>query len=101
MITMAIKENKDLIISLIKDLLLFTKLTNGLARIGWEADEYHLHLPETIFTLMHFKDNKQTEKVFEDFVKYLTLVDNIDIKYSQHKVEELAHFIYTQLKQHT
>lgn len=98
--SVAVKETKEIILSLIKDLLLFTKLTNGLARIGWEADEYHLHLADTIFTLMHFKENKHTEKVFEEFTRWLALVDPIDIKYSPYKVDELALFIYTQLKQH-
>lgn len=92
------KAQQQITVALIKDLLIFTKLTNGLAKIGWEADEYSLNLASTIFTLMGFKDDPQTEKVFEDFLNGLDRVENINIKQHRHLLDQQAEVIYLELK---
>lgn len=91
------KHNKKLILSLIKDDLINTKLVNGLDAIGLNAQDYLLHLSDTIFKLMKIKDDEKGEKLFEH---YLNLKDNVrfinDAK-SHEAFDDLAHAIYVEL----
>lgn len=68
------KHNKKLILSLIKDDLINTKLVNGLDALGLNAQDYLLHLSDTVFKLMGIKDDKKGEKLFQ---RYLDLKDNV------------------------
>ncbi len=90
-------KNKKLILSLIKDDLINTKLVNGLDALGLNAQDYLLHLSDTVFKLMGIKDNKQGEKLFEH---YLGLKDNvrfIDGAKSHEAFDDLAVAIYIDL----
>lgn len=89
--------NKKLILSLIKDDLINTKLVNGLDALGLNAQDYLLHLSDTIFKLMKINDSKKGEKLFEH---YLDLKDNvrfIDSAKSHKAFDDLALAIYVDL----
>ena len=89
--------NKKLILSLIKDDLINTKLVNGLDALGLNAQDYFLHLSDTIFKLMDIRDTKKGEKLFEH---YLDLKDNvrfIDSVKSHEAFDDLALAIYIDL----
>ncbi len=90
-------KNKKLILSLIKDDLINTKLVNGLDALGLNAQDYLLHLSDTIFKLMGIKDDEKGEKLFEH---YLDLKDNvrfIDGVKSHEAFDNLAIEIYNEL----
>lgn len=90
-------KNKKLILSLIKDDLINTKLVNGLDALGLNAQDYLLNLSDTIFKLMKIADDKKGENLFEH---YLDLKDNvrfIDSAKSHEAFDELVHEIYSEL----
>jgi len=64
---MKTKKNKKLILSLIKDDLMNTKLINGLNNIGLDAGNYYLHLSQTFFILMGFGNFNQDEELYEEY----------------------------------
>lgn len=91
------KYNKKLILSLIKDDLINTKLVNGLDALGLNAQDYLLHLSDTVFKLMRIKDDKKGEKLFQH---YLDLKDNvrfIENAKSHEAFDDLALAIYVDL----
>lgn len=59
------KNKEKLILSLIKDDLINVKLVNGLNEAGLNADNYYLHLSDTIFKLMGFGDDEEAETIYE------------------------------------
>ncbi|MBL7935408.1 MAG: hypothetical protein JNM51_06335 [Bacteroidia bacterium] len=90
-------KNKKLILSLIKDDLINTKLVNGLDALGLNAQDYLLHLSDTVFNLMKIKDDENGEKLFEH---YLNLKDNvrfIESAKSHESFDDLALAIYIDL----
>ena len=82
LVYMKAKNKKRLILSLIKDDLINVKLLNGLNVIGLNADNYFLHLSETIFKIMGFDDNEETETIFERYMELAKRVMFIDISQS-------------------
>ncbi len=90
-------KNKQLILSLIKDDLINTKLVNGLTEMGLHAENYFLYLGQTIFKLMEFEDSKETEQVFERYVQLTKKVVLIDISESHQPLDELVLEIYEEL----
>lgn len=94
---MASNKNKKLILSLIKDDLVNTKLVNGLDALGLNAQDYLLHLSDTIFKLMKIDEDKKGEKLFEH---YLHLKDNVRFIHgakSHETFDDLALAIYIDL----
>jgi hypothetical protein len=87
---------KELVVSLIKDDLINKKLVNGLIGIGLEAGNYFLHLSETVFKLMGF-DDSQANEVFERYMELAGSAVFIDISHSDKPMEDLALNIYTEL----
>ena len=59
-----LEDQKQLIVSLIKDDLIHTKLIYGLEALGLNALDYHLHLSETVFELLGIPDDESTEGIF-------------------------------------
>ena len=57
--------NERLVISLIKDDIINSTLVNGLIDIGLNASHYQLHLGDTVFRLMGFKEDHYSDTVFE------------------------------------
>jgi hypothetical protein len=93
-------DNKQLILSLIKDDLINTKLISGLENLGVDAGLYLLGISDAIFVLMDIDDSKQGEELFE---YYLELRDDklneIDLKKSYEELNVLALAIYNRLKE--
>lgn len=90
--------NNELIISLIKDDLRNTKLVNGLNKIGLKAEDYHLNLSDTIFHLMGFEDNSQTDALIEFYYEYSNKVEECDLTLNSNQLDELAEEIFERLK---
>lgn len=85
-------EENTLILSLIKDHLIHSRLVNGLYAIGIEAD-FTLNLSDTIFKLAGLYDDLEESR----YGYYLTLIERINHfkpdKWRE-KVEPLAREIY-------
>lgn len=92
-------ENKQLILSLIKDDLINAKLISGLENLGIDAELYLLGISDSIFVLMGIDNSKKGEKLFE---YYLELRDNklnqINLKETYSELDGLASKIYNNLK---
>jgi hypothetical protein len=88
---------KNLVLSLIKDDLIHTKLVNGLDNLNLNTSVYLLGIPETIFVLLKIKNTKKGEKLFEYYLDLREKVQMIDIKESHDEVEKLSHDIYKEL----
>jgi hypothetical protein len=90
-------KKKELILSLIKDDLIHTKLISGLRSLGLDPSNYILGLSNTIFLLLNIKDNKQGEVLFERYLKLLQKVKEVDITKLHDRVGGLAVEIYEEL----
>lgn len=95
---MQIKNKKFLIITLIKDDLISTKLVEGLNNLGLNAMDYHLHLSETIFELMNIQHDENTEGIFEYYLAELKKAKRFNINGSQQAFDALALSIYNELE---
>jgi hypothetical protein len=82
--------NKALVISLIKDDLINSKLVNSLTAIGLNATDYHLHLSTTIFQLMGYKDDHYRDEVFALYFRRTKKAMRINIATSSAALDELA-----------
>lgn len=91
------KNKEKLVLSLIKDDLINAKLVNGLFELGLNAETYFLHLSDTIFNLMGFEDNKETEEIFEHYIELAKRATFVDISQSHKPMNELALQIYVEI----
>jgi hypothetical protein len=94
---MAEINQQKLIVSLIRDNLINTKLLNGLDALGLNADNYSLRLGDTIFELMGFDDSKDSDKVFEYYIGELKKANRINIASHPERLDSLADNIYFNL----
>lgn len=90
-------KNKKLILSLIKDDLINSKLVNGLDALGLNAQDYLLHLSDTVFKLMEIKDDEKGEKLFEHYLDLKNNVRFIEGAKSHEAFDDLALAIYVDL----
>jgi hypothetical protein len=91
-------DKKELVISLIKDNLINLKLVSGLNHLGLIADDYCLHLGDTIFKLMGFEASEQNDLIFETvFVGNSEKVCQIDFSTSLDELNLLSMTIYDEL----
>lgn len=68
---------KNLILRLIQDDILNTRLVNGMQELGIDASPYCLHLSDSIFYLLNIKDEAR-------FKKYMSLTkEAAKLDYSQ------------------
>jgi hypothetical protein len=74
---------------------LSTKLVNKLNTDGLQADEYVLHLSDTIFKLLGIPDNHQT--VYEHYLKLTQKATQIDMELLKITLDDLADDIYQDL----
>jgi hypothetical protein len=92
------KKQKTLIIGLIKDGLINSKLVNGLNSLGLDASNYSISIGDTIFALMGFKNDELNDLIFENV--YLAIsekVKYIDFSVSMEELERLSEEIYATL----
>lgn len=88
---------QTLILALIKDDLINTKLVNALIAIGIDASDYNLHLSETIFDLMEFEESIENDPIVEHYFVLTALSGNIDFVREPKKLNKLAEQIYRYL----
>jgi hypothetical protein len=93
---MTMKREK-LIISLIKDDLVSSKLVNALNESGLYAGDYFLNLSDTIFKLMRFSDSQAAEEVYEHYLELTKKAKYIDFSQSRTHLDKLAQEIYLEL----
>lgn len=90
-------DNKNLIISLIKDDLINTKLISGLENLGIDAGLYLLGISDAIFVLMGIADDKEGEELFEYYLNLREKVNIVDFAKSYDSLGEIADEIYAEL----
>ena len=89
---------KELIISLIRDNLINLKLVSGLNHLGLIADDYYLHLGDTIFKLMGFEASEQSDLIFETvFMGNSENISQVSISSSLDELNLLSMEIYKEL----
>jgi hypothetical protein len=91
------KSNKKLILSLIKDDLINSKLNIGLSNLGLQPELYLLGLSDTVFMLLDIKDNERGEALFEHYLELRQKVEAIDFTKSYDCLDSLALEIYNAL----
>jgi len=96
---MTLLKEKNLILSLIKDDLVSTKLLEGLERLGFSVDHYCLNLSDTIFQLMKLEEKKDDDALFEYYLEIRSRVKHIEITESRDALDTMAQEIYSILIQ--
>lgn len=79
--------DKKLIISLIKDDLINSKLVNELSGLGLNADGYLLHIKETVLDLMGFTRKQRTEQLYAEYMDRMEPLKFMDVVNNQAWVE--------------
>lgn len=79
-----------LIISLIKDDLINTKLVNGLIDLGLDAGAYYLHLDNTIFKLVGYANDSYSEEIYQQYRDLAASAKHIDISQNNVGLDSLA-----------
>lgn len=92
-----IKNKKRLVLSLIRDNLVNSKLVNSLNEIGLNADDYVLHLSDTIFELIGIDDTKSNEFIFENYLNLTGKGKCINISQGHDSLDKLTEEIYMYL----
>jgi hypothetical protein len=87
-------KKRELVISLIRDDLINSKLVYGLGDMGLNADEYLLHLSDTVFKLMGLDT---TDQLTEHYLELTQPIKDIDIFDRIGTLEHLATDIYHKL----
>lgn len=90
-------DRKKLIVSLIKDDLINSKLINGLSDLGLDSGSYHLHLGDTVFNLMGFKEGEESDKIYERYLELTKKAMLIDISEPGRALDDLALQIYYEI----
>jgi len=88
----------DLILSLIKDDLINTRLVNGLECLGLDAGHYLLHLGSTVLRLMGFGEGHLTDAVYERYHALIRRVACADLREGHGALEPMAREIYGELQ---
>lgn len=92
-------KQKTLILHLITDDLINTKLVYSLNNLGLQANDYTLHLSTTIMNLMRIKTTSlRWENIHDEYLKMTSRVLKIDIQESPRMLTALAEEIYDFLK---
>jgi hypothetical protein len=97
---MDMANRKELILSIIHDDLINTKLVDTLNDLGMQTDHFRLYASVTIFKLMRIKTAPQRwEKIHDEYLDRTRKVLQINTEESSRLVEALAQEIYNFLKQ--
>lgn len=89
---------KSLILSLIKDDLINSKLVNGLNELGLDASKYFINSSDTVFKLMGFHNHEFEEELFQYYLELTAKAKHIDISDSNEPLDELCLEIYNALQ---
>ncbi|MBI3133660.1 MAG: hypothetical protein HYZ14_03195 [Bacteroidetes bacterium] len=89
------KKKQRLVLSMIQDDLVNTKLLIILDQLSPDTAYYCLNISSNIFELMGLdKDNPKNERIYEQYLRYCKKVHRIDLKNGRKKLEDLAKKIY-------
>lgn len=89
---------EQLVIRLIRDHLISTKLVSGLNDLGLIADDYNLYLGDTIFLLMGFKNCRKGDEIFETILLGNSeKVKKINFSSDTEDLDKLSEEIYCEL----
>lgn len=91
------KKQKWLILSLIKDDLISSKLVNSLYDAGLDPNNYILNLTDTIFKLVGIKHTRTNEFIYENYLGLIKKVKNINISQDPDRLDSLAEEMYSYL----
>ena len=94
---LTIQNERELIISLIKDDLINQKLVNGLEDLGLSAGDYLLHASTMVFKLMGIAETGINEYIFEQYLNLSEKVKEVDVTEGHYKLDALAEEIYAYL----
>lgn len=86
--------NKKLVLSLIKDDLLSTRLILGLEALGLDSGKYYLQLSEIIFLLMGIKN----EALYKKYINESKTVMQVDAFKHPKQLNKLAIKLYKMLE---
>ena len=90
---------KELVLDLITDDLINTKLVYSLNDLGLQANDYTLHISTTIMNLMRIKTTSlRWENIHDEYLQMTSRVLKIDIQESPRMLNALAKEIYDFLK---
>lgn len=92
-------ELKPLILSLIKDDIINTKLVNVFTKNGIRADDYLLNISEVVFELSGIKDEERTDGLFEIYLRFIQFGTQLDLNSKTGELDKLSVQIYQTLKQ--
>lgn len=96
-LTMKTKKRQKLIVSLITDDLIHSKLIEALNDLHLEGSHYFLNLSDTIIKLMGF-EGEQNEVVFEYYLDQLKRAKHVDNSENNAQFIKLANDIYNDLQ---
>lgn len=88
-------KKKKLIIRLIKDHLINSRLVDGLGALGLHND-FTIHASDTVFKLMGFDD--KNEEIYEQFLDWSKEVTKVDIYKFPYYLDAVANALYKLLK---
>lgn len=91
--------NKDeIIIALIKDHLINTKLLESLYALKIDADEYTIYAGDTVFKLMELGDDEWSDSIYEYYyMDLLKQVHKLNIREDARQLDQLAESIFLKL----
>jgi hypothetical protein len=87
-------DKKKLIINLLKDHLINARLLNGLKALGFQSEEYHLNLSNTIFELLEIEDK---DELFESYLEWCAQITEKDLLRDAHLLTIYANGMYEML----
>ena len=85
-------EQQEIIIRLIKDHLVQTRLINGLNQLGLCADDYYLHLSDTIFKMLGIPD--ENEELYTVYLDWCTKISQTEVLRDRELLNDYANEIY-------
>lgn len=85
-------DQKEVIIRLIRDHLVNTRLISGLDSLGLCPDDYYLHLSDTIFKMMEIKD--ENEELYHAYLDWCVKISKKNIFRDQKLLKKYATEIY-------
>lgn len=91
-------QDKNLIISLIKDDLTNNKLVSGLNNLGLSAGDYHLQLSETILTMIGLDtEDDSIHDLYFQLTQQSESLDLSNISTREQQLNSMAQSIYSEL----
>lgn len=91
------KHKKDLVLHLIKDDLINTRLVKGLSDLGLEAGKYNLRLSHTFLNMMGFANIEQDEEIYERYFLFAEKAATVDLSENSEQLDKMALEVYEQL----